>query len=276
MHRQGSSRAMIFTKGKTAFLLASLLAFLPVNAVLAVEVQGLYEIELIARSQSPEDRETAIKQALYGVLSRVIVAEDISKIPAVQQMLSGAMHYVKQFQYSLIAANEYSDSDARLIRVEFDQDQLLEVMRASHVGVWSEIRPQTLVWLVVDEEGKRQFYNPDVMPDFENALTLASKVKGVPVIFPMLDLEEQQRISVSEVLGADSRNLLNVSARYEVPAVMSGRVVRKDQCWQGEWAFYFDGKIKQWNSECLPMKAAIAEGMQGAYNVLSNYYGVKP
>ena len=125
---------MIFTKGKTAFLLASVIGVLPVNAVLALEVKGLYEIELIARSQSPEDRETAIKQALYGVLSRVIVAEDISKIPAVQQMLSGAMHYVKQFQYSLIAANEYSDSDARLIRVEFDQDQLLEVMRASHVG----------------------------------------------------------------------------------------------------------------------------------------------
>jgi uncharacterized protein len=91
-----------------------------------------------------------------------------------------------------------------------------------------------------------------------------------------LDLEEQQRISVSDVLSADSRNLLAASARYEVPAMMAGRLVRKDQCWQGEWAFYFDNKIQQWSNECLPLKAAAMEGMRGAYQILSNYYGVKP
>lgn len=267
---------MIFTKGKQACLPVFLLACLAVAPVRAVEVKGLYEIELIANSQSAADREQAIKQALYGVLNRVLVADDIAKIPAVQEVLNGAQHYVKQFQYSLIAADEYSAGDARLIRVEFDEDQLLEVMRKSQVGIWSEIRPETLVWLVVDEDGKRQFYNPDAMPDFASALALAAKIKGVPVIFPMLDLEEQQRISVSEVLGADSRNLLAVSARYEVPAVMAGRVTGKGQCWQGDWAFYFDNKIKQWSSDCLPLKAAMQEGMREAYNVLSGYYGVKP
>lgn len=257
-------------------MLVCLLASVAMAPAVAVEVKGLYEIELIANSQSAADRELAIKQALYGVLSRVLVADDISKIPAVQQVLNGARHYVKQFQYSLIAADEYSASDARLIRVEFDEEQLLEVMRKSQVGIWSEIRPDTLVWLVVDEDGKRQFYNPETMPDFESALALASKIKGVPIIFPMLDLEEQQRISVSEVLGADSRNLLAVSARYEVPAVMAGMVTKKGQCWQGDWAFYFDSKIKQWSSDCLPLKSAMQSGIGGAYSVLSNYYGVKP
>ncbi len=267
---------MIFSMGKQAFLLTLLLTLLPVNALNAVEVTGLYEIELIANSQSAADREQALKQALYGVLNRVLVADDISKIPVVQQILRGAQHYVKQFQYSLISADEYSDSDARLIRVEFDENQLLEILRTSNVGIWSEIRPETLVWLVVDEEGKRQFYNPDTMPEFENALSLASKIKGLPVIFPLLDLDEQRRISVSEVLSADSRNLLAVSARYDVPAVMAGRVLKADGCWKGEWVFYFDKQITQWSKECLPLKAAILAGMEGAYNVLSSYYGVKP
>ena len=267
---------MIFNKAKRLLVLVIVLLDLPDKVLYADEVQGLFEIELIANSQSAEDREQAIKQALYGVLNRVLVSEDISKIPAVQQVLQGAQYYVKQFQYSLIAADEYSESDARLIRVEFDQDQLMELMRQSQVGIWSEIRPRTLVWLVVDEGGKRQFYNPDEMPEFETALATASKIKGVPIIYPMLDLEEQQKISVSEVLGADTRNLLNVSARYEVPAVMAGRVLHKGQCWQGEWAFYFDGKISQWNTTCLPLKSTMLEGIQGAYKILSTYYGVKP
>lgn len=267
---------MILTKLKQTCLLCLLLVFIPLRTALPIEVKGLYEIELIANSQSAPDRELAIKQALFGVLSRILVTDDISTIPAVQEMLRGAQHYVKQFQYSLIAANEYSDSDARLMRVEFDENQLLEALRKSNVGIWSEIRPQTLIWLVVEEGGKRQFYNPDLMPDVENALTLASKVKGVPIMLPMLDLEEQQRISVSEVLGADSRNLLSVSARYDVPSVLAGRIVRKEQCWQGDWALYFDGKIKQWSNHCLPLKAAMSEGLQGIYQVLSNYYGIKP
>ena len=211
------------------------------------------------------------------MLDRVLVAnEDISKLPVVQQMLASAQNYVKQFQFSLMAADDYSNTDARLIRVEFDEQQLLEVIRNSPAGIWSEIRPETLLWLVIDEDGERKFYNADNMPDIESALALASKVKGLPLIFPMLDLEEQQKISVSEVLSADSRNLLAVSARYDVPAIMSGRLLKKGDCWQGEWAFYFDGKIKQWSTPCSPIRAATQAGVKGAYDVLSNYYGVKP
>ncbi len=267
---------MIVRKKKPLRWLVVLLMCLHAQLLGAVEVKGLYEIELVANSQSAPDREQAIKQALYAVLGRVLVAEDISKIPAVQQILNSAQHYVKQFQFSLIAADEYSDTDARMIRVEFDEDQLLEVMRNGQVGIWSEIRPETLLWLVVEDEGQRQFYNADAMPEIDSALSLASRVKGVPMIYPMLDLEEQQKISVSEVLGVDSRNLLAVSARYEVPSVMAGRLVKKGECWQGEWAFYFDGKIKQWNSACQSLKAATLAGVQGAYVVLSAYYGVKP
>ncbi|WNB77295.1 DUF2066 domain-containing protein [Methylomonas koyamae] len=267
----------VFTKRKSARLCVLVLGLLGAAITAdAVEVKGLYEIELVARSQSAEDRLQAIKQAMYAVLSRVLVAEDISKIPAVQQALASAQNYVKQSQFSLISADEQPDNEARLIRVQFDEDQLMQVMRDSHVGIWSEIRPETLVWLVVDEDGVRQFYNADAMPEVESALAFAAKIKGIPMIYPMLDLEEQQKISVSEVLSADSRNLLAVSARYEVTSVMAGRIAKKGGCWQGEWAFYFDGKIKQWNSECLPLKAAAVAGAEGAYQVLSNYYGVKP
>ncbi|MEI8572640.1 DUF2066 domain-containing protein [Methylomonas sp. LW13] len=277
MHCQGRLVVKVFMKGKSGFFslcMWGLLCNCPIAE--AVEVKGLYEIELIANSQSAEDRTQAIKQAMYAVLSRVLVSEDISKIPVVQQALSSAQNYVKQSQFSLISADELPDTDARLLRVQFDEDQLMEVMRKSQVGIWSEIRPETLVWLVVDDEEGRRFYNADSMPELESALAFASKIKGVPMIFPMLDLEEQQKISLSEVLGADSRNLLAVSARYEVTSVMAGRIAKKGDCWQGEWAFYFDGKIKQWSGACLPLKAAAVAGVQGAYDVLSNYYGVKP
>jgi hypothetical protein len=246
------------------------------NRLAALEVKGLFEVELVARSESTEDRDQAIKQALYAVLDRILISEDISKIPVVQEMLLAAQQYVKQSQYSLLPADEYADTGARLYRVQFDEDQILQMLSKTQVGIWSEIRPETLLWLVVDADGTRQFYNADAMPDIESALTFTAKIKGVPIIYPLLDIEEQQKISVNDVLGTDSRNLLSASSRYEAPAVMAGRLLKKADCWQSEWAFYFDGKIKQWSSSCQGLKPTISAGIKGAYSILSNYYGLKP
>ena len=242
----------------------------------ALEVKGLFEIEVVANSQSVEARDMAIKQALSAVLERILVSEDIAKIPVAQQMLSAAGSYVKQSQYSLLPADESAATDSRLFRVQFDEDLVLEAVRKSQIGVWSEIRPETLLWLIVDENGARQFYNPDLMPEIDAALTHAAKLKGLPLIFPLLDIEEQQKISVTDVLGADSRNLLAASTRYDAPAIMAGHVVKKGVCWQADWAFHFDGKIKQWHSACEPLNTTLTGGIKGAYDVLSAYYGVKP
>ena len=77
-------------------------------------------------------------------------------------------------------------------------------------------------------------------------------------------------------MSDDTRHLLQISARYEVPAIMTGRLQRKGDCWQTEWAFYFDGKIKQWNAPCQRLLPAVQSGIQGAFAVLAGYYGAKP
>jgi hypothetical protein len=263
-------------KGTNVHYWVLVFAWLFSASVSAVEVTNLYEIEIVARSESAEDRNQAIKQALFAVLDRILISEDISKIPLVQEMLASAKHYIKQSQYSLLPADEYTQTDARLFRVQFDEYQILEALRKGQVGIWSEIRPETLLWLVVDEDNNRQFYNADLMPEIESALWRASKVKGIPLIYPLLDVEEQQKISVKDVLGADSRKLLEASTRYDVSSIMTGRILKKGDCWQGEWAFYFDGKIRQWSAPCQPLKPTISAGIRGAYDILSNYYGIKP
>lgn len=244
----------------------------------AVEVPNLFEIELVARSESGSDREIALRQALFAVLDRILIADDIAKLPVIQQLLKNAEHYVKQSQYSALPADEYADTGARQFRVQFDEDQLLDLLSKSQVGVWSEIRPETLVWLVVDtgDGSGRQFYNADTLPDFDNTLTQVAKLKGIPIIYPLLDIEEQQKIAVDDVVSIDSKKIMAASARYDVTSVLAGRVIKKDGCWLSDWQVYFDGKVKSLSGPCLPLKATISTGIKGAYDVLSAYYGVKP
>lgn len=241
-----------------------------------MEVKGLYEIEVMADSRSNEDRNRAFQQALTLVFGRVLVADDLTRIPRVHSAIVGAANYVRQFQYAMSARGRYNDKTSRMMRVLFDEQQLLTLLRDSEVGIWSEIRPETLVWLVVEEPDESQFYMPDKWPELEMALSRAADLKGLPVLYPLLDMEEQQKITVSEVLSTDSTRLLAVSERYDVVSVLAGRMTKKDNCWEAEWGLHFDDKISQWASACGDLKQVALNGMQGVYDVLSRYYAVKP
>ncbi|MGR9114931.1 MAG: DUF2066 domain-containing protein [Gammaproteobacteria bacterium] len=244
--------------------------------IFAAEVKNLFQIEVMAKSQTQADRNEAIKEAMTIVLQRVMAGDKVLDDPTVQMALAQAPYYVKQYQYALVENAYDTDGSARQMRVLFDEASLLDLLKTGKLGIWSEIRPETLVWLVIEDQGQRRFFKPETMPGFDNAINQAAKRKGLPLIFPLLDLEEREHISVNDVLSAYPEQLLDVSSRYDVVSVLAGRVVNKQGCWQGEWALYFDQGVEQWIHPCLTLKEALLGGMDGAYNTLSRYYSVKP
>lgn len=245
------------------------------NAI-SVEVQGLFEAEVITKSRSLEDRNQAIRDALGIVLKKVMVGENILENPTVKIALDNATRYTTQFQYSLIPSGVGGNSSTRVMRAKFDEHALMELMRSSSLGIWSAIRDETLVWLVVDEGGKRKIYNEGQMPEIANALSKAAKRKGLSLLFPLMDLEERQKISINDILGAYSERLFEVSDRYGTSSMLVGRVNKNKKCWVSEWAFYFNNSVKQWSKQCGELDDSILSGIQGAYVKLSAYYAVKP
>jgi hypothetical protein len=249
------------------------------SALLAAEVPSLYETEVIAKSQSPVDRNSAIKDALTIVLKRIVAGNDSLNDRIVRTALADAARYVKQYQYSLMEtgfqANQ-SENTARNMRVLFDEPALLNLMKTSSLKIWGETRPETLLWLIVQENGHRSFFKPETMPEVDVAIKKLARQTGLAILFPLLDIDEQRQISVNDVLSAYPQNLLAVSERYGVVSILAGRVVKTKDCWKTDWAFYFDQSIEQWTQSCGSLNDAILIGLQGVYNKLSNYYAVKP
>ena len=237
-------------------------------------VPGLFEAEVIVKSQSTEDRNNAIQEALAIVLGKIMAGENILENTAVKIALTNAAHYTTQYQYSLIPS-EADGSSNRIMRVQFDQNAVFEIMRSSNLGLWSEERDDVLVWLVINESGKKQIFNEELMPDIAHAVSKAAKQKGLPIIFPLMDLAERQKISVNDILSAYSDRLNEVSERYGTSSMLIGRVDKKKKCWTSEWAFYFNNGVKQWANPCTNLNQAMLSGMQGAYDKLSKYYAVK-
>ena len=91
-----------------------------------------------------------------------------------------------------------------------------------------------------------------------------------------MDIEEQNTLSIAEVLSPYPHPLLDISERYDVVSILVGLLVNKNGCWYSEWAHYFDQDIQQWQSQCKPLQQAVMDGMRGTYLNLAQFYALKP
>jgi len=210
------------------------------------------------------------------VLTRILVGPHILDNATIQGILADSEHYVREFQYSLAPSPVKHNHHARLLRVVFNEKLLVDTLRPGQLQFWNEIRTRTLLWLVIEEHGKRQFFDARFMPEIDAAIIKAAKHKALPILYPMRDLKEQRILSISDVLSAYPAHLLAVSLRYDVVSTLAGKLSKKDQCWTAEWTLYFDHKITQWYSPCGLIDAITLHGFQGVYDYLSTYYAVKP
>lgn len=242
----------------------------------AAEVSGLYETEVIADSQAIADRDTAIRSALIMVLNRVMAGDNILHDSVVKTAIAEAPRFVKQSQFALHESGFGENNNARTLRVLFDDVALLNQMKTSKLEVWEETRPETLLWLVVEENGQRTMFKPETMYEINNAVNKMAKQAGLPLLMPLQDLEEQRQISINDVLSAYPQRLLSVSERYGVVSVLAGRVVKSAECWKADWSFYFDDRIAQTETPCASLNDVVLAGMQSVYDRLSKYYAIKP
>lgn len=250
--------------------------FITISPPLQAEnIQQLYETE-VAINNKPQknDKVLAVQQALKIVLSRILVGHHILQNEDIQTVLSNAEHYVTETQYSL---TETVTNHHRLMRVLFNEQLLIDTLRSLNLGIWNEIRPKTLLWLVIDSPKKApQLFDANTMYTLNEALLDASTEKKLPILFPIQDLNEHQQLSVNDVLSASSDHLLSTSSRYNMVSILAGKITQKNDCWVAEWTFHFDGKIKQWSDTCQPLKGIALAGLRGVYDVLSRYYAATP
>lgn len=262
------------------FLLWGLLSVLSSPAVQALEVQGLYEVELVVKSQNADDRLFGLKQAFYSVLNRVVVSDNIARLPVVQEMLKNPTPYIKQFQYTDLNAQQAEQVTERLdgprrMQVEFDEQQIMKTLQTSQLSLWDENRPATLLWVVITDQGEREFYNPELMPNIEAELNLASRVKGLPFIYPLLDLDEQQKVAIDTIQTLDAGTLVDLAQRYEAVSTAVVNFTHRENCWQTSWTLYFDGRKTEWSGMCQPMRLSLLADVERLYQVLSSFYAVK-
>ncbi len=235
----------------------------------AAEKKNLFEAEAITLSQEPEDRQAAAQEALMIVLQRIVVGSNLATDPTIHNVLNRAQALIKR-EWFTVADNAYTpDTLARVMHIEFDAPALVDMLKQGKLPLWKGSRPETLVWLVVDDLGVRHLFNADTMPELNNFLQESEQQQGLHLKMPTANRKGQEALTVEQVLSSNPDVLLKASAPYHSPSILAGQLVNKKWCWESSWTLHFKQNAWQWTGPCGSMSEALSAGIQGSYDKLA-------
>lgn len=211
-------------------VLLSLLSLLPLTTQ-AVEVEQLYSASVIAvDNKSNRDlQKVAFAEVLVKVSGNATIAAD----PVIKKALLNAREYlVKQ-------AEEHVDGE-RYLQTSFNAKKVDRLLRGSEFGVWSQNRPQQIVWLVVDEDFNRSVRGETDTDyaEFIDAIKAQANKRAIPVLFPVMDLDDQLQVSSSDLWGQFTDPVELASARYAADNYIIAKIIKQNDDYKLTWSMY--------------------------------------
>ncbi len=274
--------------------LLSLLLVMSASPAFSARVSGLYGAEVPVEGQEAEQRNQAIVEAFRRVLVKVTGSRDIIHHPQLAPEIRQAPRYVRQYRYRMAVVETPPASPAgpepesgeppgpsapalpkpvRMLRVLFDEKAVNRMLRQHGVAVWGSRRPATLVWLATERDGRRNLVAPEADEQLYTTLLDAMERRGIPILFPLMDLEDRTRLRVSDLWGGFSDTIWQASARYGPDAVITARLVAfGPELWRAGWTLLLDKETFLWDSEGESLAMAVETGIHAGMDLLAAHY----
>jgi hypothetical protein len=227
-------------------LIVCVLLCLPSTSILAVTVDDLYVGEVLVSEESDAQLKEGAQAGLLQVLIRVAGSEGIQNSALVSNALRNPASYYYQYSYQSTDRTMLVDGEtiaARVLRLNFEPSAIARLLREAGYSVWSSNRPGLLVWIALSDGSGRRLMSEDDGSDMRFALGDVAKQKGLPLLFPLLDLEDAASLSAAEVWGSFVDRIDGASVRYQPDAILSARVQRSGAGqWLGDWTYRIDDR----------------------------------
>lgn len=247
----------------------------------AARVSGLYEAEVQVFSQKRSERSLAMISALAEVLSKVSGQRDAALEGDLAKEVKKPARFLQQYRYRPLSDEERAremetagpGADPQIILFRFDKAAVDKLLQDNGLPVWGATRPKTLVWLAVEDESRRYMIGSDSSEPMREQLLREAHKRGLAVLLPLMDLEDQRALSFSDVWGGFREAIDKASKRYATEAVLVGRLYRPvGGEWQAQWTLLEGGFMQSWRGfGVLPLELLDA-GMAGAMDVLASRY----
>lgn len=251
-----SSRSFI-----SVVLALAALAWAP--AAVALPPAGLDEAQVPVDNRDRPERAEAFSRALGQVVIKVTGDRALADDARVAGFLEQAPRHVRQYRY-----REQPDG-GNALWVRFDIDPLERFLRDSGLPVWGRDRPVLLVWMLVQGDGERQLVGDQDSGEARRAMERVARERGLPLIFPLLDMEDQERVGPADVVGGFDDSLREASVRYSPDGMLVVRIRERDGGWEGRFQLHVDQGGGAWEMRDQHLEGLMQEGVDQVADSLS-------
>jgi hypothetical protein len=205
----------------------------------ASRVAELYTAELLVAEQSVRVDPELVSRALQQVLIKVSGRRDSIEQPSITAALADSSRYIQRFSYQNtrrpLATSGGNEVLAHRLTIDFEPSLVNQLLADAGLRPLGALRPGVLVWLLEERDGQREFLGRDEDPVF-SAMKQRARERGVPLFRPLLDIEDQQALSISDGWGFFNEAITQASNRYQADSVLVGRLYRDTRgAWLSQW-----------------------------------------
>lgn len=264
---------------KLKYFLRSILLYFSLQQVaIAVVVEDLFTVELPIADQTTSLRLEAFSQAFKQVVIKASGSDDALKSAAFKRPIKNSARYVKQFQYITrnLPDDEDFDGGRIFLRIDFDQQLIESLLRENNFPVWGRERPSSLLVISYDVNENIRLVSDDTTPDLIELLDQAASRHAVPVLFPLMDLEDIAMVNISDVVSREYDRIDSLALRYSPDALLVGRIMgRSGQGWSGDWEVRFADQIFKWEFKASQKNAVIEQVIKHLARILALEYALE-
>ncbi len=243
----------------------------------AVIVEDLYTIELPVADQTTSLRLEVFSEAFRQVIIKVSGSDDALRSPAFERPVEKSARYVKQFRY-VVRMDDGVDgfaSDRLFLKIDFDQQLVENLLRENNFPIWGRERPGSLLIISYDVNETIRLVSGDTTPRMIDLLDKAALRLGVPVLFPLMDLEDIALLNIADIVSRQYGNIATLADRYSPDVLVIGQIVgRSGQGWSGDWEVQFTDQVFKWEYRNASKQAVIDQVMEHLARILALEYAL--
>ncbi|RUO38525.1 hypothetical protein CWE13_02465 [Aliidiomarina shirensis] len=182
----------------------------------------LLQAETTVESQTRAERQRELPNLFRQVLVRASGTTQILENSIIRNEIGSFNDYLLQFGYQ-------NDGDMLVLQASFDERRVRDLLQRAGFPVWTGDRPQLLLWVAEnsDDRGVRLVGRAEERP-FLDGLYSEARRRGIRMLMPLMDLEDQMAVGARDVWGRFQREVMRASQRYPVAGVVSARMYTSD------------------------------------------------
>ena len=251
------------------------LAVVLVGTVHAEQVSPatMFDVEVRVPDQSRVVQDAAFTKGLQQVLVRLSGDSRVLQ----KLKLPPAGRYVRQFRYDKLTdvAGSSAGAEQQLqLWVQYDAGKVETLLRENELPVWNAQRDDVVVWLAVRDGFKHYILKHNDESLIKHAVEQSAVTRGLPVIWPLMDAADRQRIRFADVWAGFKQPLLEASSRYAGGAVLAINLTWSGNGWSSEWTLIDAGKSTHLLFDNVDYATVISQGMNRITDELGARYAL--